>query len=143
MIFKYIITILLSMQFSIITAQTNATIVYNWHEKNPGWAFSSALVLPGLGHIYSGEIGKGLGLFGGAIVGYGVMSFVAIDAGDTGSKALFWSGFAVGTACYLYSLFDSPFAARRANRAKGIAYSPKTRFGTSQPNEIVGFAYGF
>jgi hypothetical protein len=90
---------------------------------------------PSFGHFYTGEHGTGLGHIGlraGAVgaMFVGVLSslcFLAECEPPDGAKALIWGGAAVGTASAIYSIYDAPRAARRANakmRARQLILTP-------------------
>jgi len=70
-------------------------------QKNPGLAAVLSFLIIGLGQIYNGQIGKGLLLFGGAIIS-GFLTIILI-------------GFILLPALWLYGIYDAYKTANSLN----------------------------
>ncbi len=70
-------------------------------QKNPGLAAVLSFLIVGLGQIYNGQIGKGLLLFGGAIVS-GLLTMVVI-------------GFITLPVLWVYGIYDAYKTANTLN----------------------------
>lgn len=57
-------------------AVSKPTVFHTVHGFNPAFAFLLSLVLPGLGHIYRGKIGKGIGWFVFAVLADLIFGFL-------------------------------------------------------------------
>ncbi len=81
---------------------------------DPGVGLALAVVFPGAGHYYAGELRRGLVLTGGTLA-LAAIFFSARDGTGSGSDALaVLSG--VGLAgLYAYNIYDAPRAVRRQN----------------------------
>lgn len=73
-------------------------------QKNPGLAAVLSFFIIGLGQIYNGQIGKGLLLFGGAVVS-GLLTTIII-------------GFITLPALWLYGIYDAYKTANALNRQR-------------------------
>ncbi|SFH34466.1 hypothetical protein SAMN05660649_04834 [Desulfotomaculum arcticum] len=71
-------------------------------QKNPGVAAVLSFLICGLGQIYNGQIGKGLLLFGGAIIS-GFLTTILI-------------GFILLPAIWLYGIYDAYKTANSINK---------------------------
>jgi hypothetical protein len=74
-------------------------------------------VLPGLGHVYAGETGRGLAVFG-VWFASGLVMFSGADRAVTGVGAV------VNLGTYVFSIADAALAAERFNarRARGVTF---------------------
>ena len=106
--------------------------------KDPKAALSWGYLLPGAGHIYAGEAGKGwmlmLGSLGAATAG----TIITLNSGDEDAEVgddydfskgetdwtpsyIGWGVFAAG---WIYSVVDAPKAAERTNKKRGLSQRP-------------------
>ena len=69
-------------------------------------------VLPGVGHMYAGETGRGLAV-GGVWLGSGLVMFGGADRAVTSVAAV------VNIATYVFSIADAALAAERFNARHG------------------------
>ena len=108
--------------------------------KSPGRATLYSFFVPGGGHLYAGERGRGALLLVGsaaAVVGGAALSNFERDYDYTCASGTcidpnayhpdytpFFVGAGVAGALWLYSLLDAPRAARRANRQSAVAVAP-------------------
>jgi len=88
-------------------------------QKSPTTALLLGMVVPGAGHIYSGEVRRGasLALISGMGLGVGF---------GTGDRIGLAYGLTVHVIVLAYSVYDSPKAARRFNEAYGVSIRPST-----------------
>lgn len=94
------------------------------------------IIVVGGGHFYSGETGTGALLLGTAIaapiIGYAVGTDNVDDAFDTGDTSSItgpvYAGIAVSIGVMIYSIIDSPKAARRTNVKNGLAWRDTIQF---------------
>lgn len=108
---------------------------------NPGTSQVLGILIPGGGHIYSGKTVTGLALLGisaGAPV-------VGWTLSEWDNMTPYYVGLGVAGAAWLYSIIDSPKAARRANLSRGIAINESIRIspdriGTNIFNEGYGLS---
>jgi len=104
---------------------------------------------PGVGHIYAGEMRKGILV--GATFACGIWLIVAsgydVETDETEIPALFYSGVTIMSAALFYSIIDAVNAAKRANKKNGYTlrkYSVEPYFATgSNNNQIYGIKISF
>ncbi|MFN3598085.1 MAG: hypothetical protein ACK41D_12555 [Rubricoccaceae bacterium] len=91
--------------------------------KSPEAALLFAVLIPGGGHLYAGETGRGLVLLA---LGVGVpVGFALLGQGEgLGGAGLTLFGSAIGLGAWIYGMIDAVPAARRANRRAGLALAP-------------------
>lgn len=82
--------------------------------RRPLLAKAAALVLPGLGQVYNGEIWKGLALFSLLTLCTPVFASLAVWTHTRGSWALVVLGVVLAIAIYVYAIVDAYRTARRA-----------------------------
>lgn len=82
-----------------------------WARPRKSTAVATALaVVPGLGHVYLGQYGKGLGFF----VGTGALQFFGFDLDLTAIGAVLGIPMELGgVGLWLFSIFDAHRTARR------------------------------
>ena len=126
---KYFLLFILFLFFSSLNAQSqftphdtligqNSNSPKEINEKSPWLAFGLSYLLPGLGQVYNGEVGKGFLFMGGVVAGVGIMVLSAGD-GETESsvnKTLLYSGLTITAVFELWQLIDAPVSASRINR---------------------------
>lgn len=77
------------------------------NQKNPGLAAVLSFLVIGLGQIYNGQIGKGIGFLVAAVIA-GVLCSVVI-------------GFVLFPVIWIYGIYDAYKTAEKINRGGGIA----------------------
>jgi TM2 domain-containing membrane protein YozV len=89
--------------------------------KNPGEALLFSFLVPGVGQMYNGQVGKGVGLLmlsSGALVGGAVASSNSCGYGcNTAPLAI---GASVALATWIYSMFDAYGTAKQHNEKMGF-----------------------
>ena len=95
-------------------------------KKNGGTALVLSLLVVGGGQFYNGEVGKGLLMLTGAVIGVGLISssqgmyYTQEELDQAKSRqtlgALLWLGSA------LWSVIDAPISSNRINRQNGYAH---------------------
>lgn len=103
--------------------------------RNPGAAAVLGAVVPGLGHVYSTEYLKGLGIYTGTVslIGFGALvyeidrctfAFLNPESCNPGPqwphRTLGAVMIAAGVGAWVVSAIDAPRAARRANARHGF-----------------------
>ncbi|MDN5375132.1 MAG: hypothetical protein PWQ39_172 [Thermacetogenium sp.] len=81
--------------------------VLNINQKNPGLAAVLSFLITGLGQIYNGQIGKGIGLIVAAGIA-GLLCFVVI-------------GFVLLPIIWIYGIYDAYKTAEKINQGGGVA----------------------
>jgi len=103
---------------------------YYTSRKDPVLACILSVLVPGVGQIYNGQVGKGIGMMAGT---YGALLLAAVSVGDSygdyynnsysssnsnyqlaGISLLAMVGF------YVWSIVDAPLSASRINRQNGV-----------------------
>jgi hypothetical protein len=106
-------------------AQQNPTTLELWqnspiqrvvHEKNPGVSFLMSMVFPGVGQMYNGQVGLGLGLMGSELVMFGVGG--ALIATGKGIPGFICMG--IGGAIHLTGMILAPIECKRINKKIGF-----------------------
>ena len=121
--------------------------------KNPKAALGWGYLLPGAGHIYAGESGKGWLVMATSVGALAAGTIVTLNSGDdselsaaedsfldqdfgapgAGSSTVkaeetdmvpAYVGIGVFAVGWIYSVMDAPKAAQRSNRKKGLALRP-------------------
>lgn len=102
--------------------------------KDPGTSTLIGVIVPGGGHIYAGEMGKGLMLLGIAVAGPVVGA--AVSASTVEFSCDGWScsddtnyvpyalGAVVAVGAWVYGIIDADDAAHRVNQRNGLAIAP-------------------
>lgn len=121
--------------------------------KDPGTAQIVGIVIVGGGHFYAGESGTGALLLGSAILAPTIGTAIgasntgnAIRSGNTSSvTGPVYVGLAVTLGAWIYSIVDSPKAAKRTNEKNGLTLSKKvqispTMLTTKENNSGYGFS---
>jgi len=88
--------------------------------KDPALAAVYGAVVLGGGHFYAGEPVRAVGLW---VAGPGIFAlgrYLWLDSGQENSFPLY-AGAGMLLASWLYSVFDAPHAARRANRKQNVS----------------------
>jgi hypothetical protein len=95
--------------------------------KNPGTAALLSFLLPGLGQMYNGQVGKGIGLLlvssaGTAVFVKGFASAASCNLGGncSSSAAPIVLGAGVALAASIYSIVDARRSAKRINARRGF-----------------------
>jgi hypothetical protein len=87
--------------------------------KNGTIATLLAIVIPGSGHLYAGETGKGLALFAGtsaaAAIGYSYSKTKCPSSSDNCDVTPMVAADAVALGLWVYGVFDAHNATRRTN----------------------------
>lgn len=89
-------------------------------QKDPALAAVYGAVILGGGHFYAGEPVRGAGLW---VAGPGMSALgrhLWLDSGRKNSFPLY-AGAGMLLASWLYSVFDAPHAARRANQSQNVS----------------------
>lgn len=108
---------LINRSFShLSTRANNNDESENVSYKSPWLAFGLSYLIPGLGQLYNGEIGKGLLFASVTILGFGVGVLPGIGQ-KSGSEWPLSSylGFGIAGATYLWSIIDAPISANKIN----------------------------
>ena len=106
--------------------------------KDPKTATSWGYLLPGAGHMYAGEGGKGLLLMVGSVGALAAGTIMTLNSGDEDAEVGYDYDFSVGetdwTPSYIgmgvyavgwiYSVVDAGKAAERTNRKHGLSRLP-------------------
>ncbi len=113
--------------------------------RDPEVATGWATYIPGAGHIYAGEPGKGYAMLlssAGIAVGGFMLQVKQIKKGESGMGAGLASGAAI-LGIYLYSVVDAGKAAQRTNAKNGlvIRISPDMRMDSGEM--VYGVRFGF
>ena len=85
--------------------------------KHPFVAFVLSAVIPGLGQVYNGELGKGAIQFGGALLGFRIGVHGIYKDNDQ-----FIAGFLIHLGCWMWSWIDAPLSANRINKQAQSAH---------------------
>ena len=143
------------MKFKIVTAACILSVLVavphgNVHarKKSPGIAAAMSIVMPGAGHFYTQQSGKGLALAGtylgamGMVVAYGPWTWeeektdplfpeLAEGTGTSGTtKAIWYGSAALAGGVLIYSVIDAASAAKRINEGK-LGLAPYFRNGST------------
>ena len=78
-------------------------------DKNPGTACLYSLLVPGLGQMYNENVGSGMGLMLGSILGAGLYAF-------SGDEKLEQTGIIMYGIFYIISVIEAPFGSLSYNR---------------------------
>ena len=106
-----------------------AGVVTNARPKSEATAQRWSLFIPGSGHLYAGEHGRGIALFSTAALGVGLFALsLEHDEGcdgdvcsvRTSNPAGIAAGAAIALAAWAYGVVDSRRAARRHNARHGV-----------------------
>lgn len=133
-------TILLSIiMFGLVATSSNAQrysinkLTYDYHQYipefgdpyNPAVSGVCSFFVPGLGQMFSGEVGRGFAFLGGSaacglvgFIGYGVAMTSAYDGNSSGAGAgvgLFLIGFGAMVAVDIWSIVDAVNVAKVNN----------------------------
>ena len=106
--------------------------------KDPKTAMSWGYLLPGAGHIYAGEAGKGWLLMATSVGALTAGAIITLNSGDEDAEVGYdydfskgqtnWTpsyiGLGVFSIGWLYSVVDAPKAAERTNRKRGLSSLP-------------------
>lgn len=95
------------------------------YRKDPTVAVILSFLVPGVGHMYAGETGKGIGLLAIDLLSYGAIAYgVACNNSYTCSQntAQTYAGVGAGVLVgnWIYSMVDASGAAHRHNRRAGF-----------------------
>ena len=103
--------------------------------KDPQIATAWSYVLPGAGHMYAGEGGKGFLVMAASVGGLAAGTIMTLNSNedcevgydyDFESCGESWTPFWIGSAAYaagwIYSIVDSGKAAQRTNRKRGLSW---------------------
>lgn len=89
--------------------------------KSPGTAAILSFLVPGVGQMYNGQVGKGVGLFllsaGAATVGLAAAASSTVDGRNDGPAA---AGVGVFLLTWIYSIVDAHSTAKRLNAQRGF-----------------------
>ena len=101
--------------------------------KDPKTAVAWSYLLPGTGHMYAGEKGKGFLVLATSVGSLTAGTIMTLNSGgeevgydyDFASSGESWTPFYIGSAVYavgwIYSIVDSGKAAERTNRKRGLS----------------------
>lgn len=86
--------------------------------KDPGTATLVSVLMPGAGHLYAGETGKGLGVMAvsAGSIGAGYYFSSCPGAQDSCGQTPLYIGVGLHLANWIWSIVDAGDAARRHNR---------------------------
>ena len=86
--------------------------------KDPGTATLVSVLMPGAGHLYASETGKGLGVMAVSVgsIGAGYYFSSCPGAQDSCGQTPLYIGIGVHFANWIWSIIDAGDAARRHNR---------------------------
>ena len=132
-IFVLVLGMILMLNSGQVFAQQK-TVGY----KDPKTATSWGYLLPGAGHLYAGEGGKGLLLMVGSVGALAAGTIMTINSGDEDAEvgydydfskgATDWTPSYIGLGVYavgwIYSVVDAGKAAERTNRKRGLSVLP-------------------
>lgn len=79
----------------------------NINQKNPGLAAVLSFLITGLGQIYNGQIGKGIGLLIAAVVSAALCTVII--------------GFVLLPIIWIYGIYDAYKTAEKINQGGGVA----------------------
>jgi hypothetical protein len=92
--------------------------------KDPTTSLLISVVVPGGGHLYSGETKKGAIILGTAIGGPIIGATIAVGSASNGSTSGIGAGLLLGygaaLGAWVYGMVDSGNAARRHNSSVGL-----------------------
>jgi hypothetical protein len=115
-------TVLVLLVMIAITFSANAQQVKPSFKKK-GDATVLSVLIPGGGHLYAGESGKGLGLLGvgvgGVVLGSALVSCSGAFECATANFNPLYVGLAVSVGAWIYGIADSGKAVARANERNG------------------------
>jgi TM2 domain-containing membrane protein YozV len=130
------VTVIVALAMLLLTTADDVQA----QKKSPAAAAAMSVILPGAGHFYTKEPGKGLVLAGtyvgamGIVVAYGPWTWeeektdsqfsdLAEGTGTSGTTKTIWYGSAaVAGIVWLYSVIDAPRSAKKFNEGKlGLA----------------------
>ena len=125
---------MLCLLVSQVSAQSKNTKGY----KDPKAAVAWSYLLPGAGHMYAGEGGKGFMLMAGSVGSLAVGTIMTLNSGDEDAEVGYdydfskggtdWTpsyiGLGVYTIGWIYSVVDAGKAAQRTNRKRGLSRLP-------------------
>ncbi len=103
--------------------------------KDPNAAALWGYILPGAGHVYAGESGKGFVLMVGSVGALAAGTIVTLNSGDESAEVGYdydfsvgetnWTPFYIGGGAFalgwIYSVMDAGKAAERTNKKKGLS----------------------
>ena len=106
--------------------------------KDPKTAVAWSYLLPGAGHMYAGEGGKGFMLMAASVGGLTAGTIMTLNSGDEDADVGYdydfskgetnmtpsYIGLAVYAVGWVYSIVDSGKAAERTNRKRGLSRLP-------------------
>ena len=106
--------------------------------KDPKAALSWGYLLPGAGHIYAGEAGKGWMLMLGSVGAATAGTIISLNSGDEDAEVGYdydfskgetdwvpsYIGWGVFAVAWIYSVVDAPKAAERTNQKRGLGQRP-------------------
>jgi hypothetical protein len=121
-------------------------------KKDPSMATLYSFFVPGTGHMYAGERGKGAGLLALSVTGVVLAANSLSCAADsdcestTGKMTLGAAGMLAFFGSWIYGIMDSSDAARRYNNRYGLAAAgvqPVVVPGLDRGRTGIGFAVAF
>ena len=139
-----VITVSVALAMLLVTAAENV----NAQRKSPAAAAAMSVVLPGAGHFYAKQPGKGLVLAStylgamGIVVAAGPWTWeeekidpqfpeLAEGTGTSGATKAIWYGAAgVASIAWLYSVIDAPSSAKKFNEGR-LGVAPYFRKGST------------
>ena len=89
-------------------------------QKDPALAAVYGAVILGGGHFYAGEPVRAVGLWVAGPGSFALGRYLWIDSGRKNSFPLY-AGAGMLLASWMYSVFDAPNAARRANQSQNLS----------------------
>ena len=120
----------------LLVSQTSAQSAKSKEYKDPKTAVAWGYLLPGAGHMYAGEGGKGFLLMAGSVGALAAGTVMTLNSGDEDAEVGYdydfskgetdWTpsyiGLGVYTIGWLYSVVDAGKAAQRTNRKHGLSW---------------------
>ena len=110
----------LVLLFLVFPGSASAQDSTDADRKDPALAAAYGTAILGGGHFYAGEPVRAVGLW---VAGPGIFAlgrYLWLDSGQENSFPLY-AGAGMLLASWLYSVFDAPHAARRANRKQNVS----------------------
>jgi hypothetical protein len=110
----------------------NLQTIYLSDRKDPSLSCTLSMLVPGVGQIYNGQVGKGIAFIA---VSYGSLGMAAI-ASSNGNHSLATVGLATAAIAYVWSFLDATLTSNALNKHKDLidlSLNKKSHL-TAQPN---------
>jgi len=112
--------------------EMNLQAMYLSDRKDPSLSCTLSMLVPGVGQIYNGQVGKGIAFIA---VSYGSLGMAAI-ASSNGNHSLATVGLATAAVAYVWSFLDAALTSNAINKHKDLidlSLNKKSHL-TAQPN---------